>query len=651
MTPEASGLLGRLTEHRKLEEQLRWEGTFAQHFELLVKNPNLNQLSHARIHNMIQRAGTEKIDEETKKYKFFETEIFGLERPLQQIAEYFESAARRLEVRKRILLLMGPVGGGKSTIVALLKKGLERYSMTEEGAVYAIKKCPMQEDPLHLIPEPLRREVEREYGLYIEGDLCPHCSRMLQEEYQGKIEDVKIQRVVLSEKNRVGIGTFSPSDPKSQDISELTGSINLATIGQYGVESDPRAYRFDGELNIANRGLMEFIEMLKCDEKFLYGLLTLTQEQNIKTGRFAMIYADESIIAHTNENEYRAFIGDTKKEALHDRIILVKVPYNLRVSEETKIYEKLLRQSGLKLGKDREKGEVHVAPYTLKIAAIFAVLTRLAEGEIEEKDKAKKKATVKQKMQLYDGKTLEGFGPQDAKRFQEAAPREGMDGISPRYVINRLSSALVKDGSSCINSIDALRSLRDGLDQHTSITPEEKERYAKLITEARQEFDEVAKREVQRAFVYSFEESAETLFNSYIDNIEAYCNNTKLKDSVTGEDINPDEKLMRSIEEQIGISDNAKKTFREEVLIKMSSLARRGAKPDYASNERLREAIEKRLFVDLKDIVKITTTIKTPDAEQRKKIDEVIERLVGEHGYCHSCANELLKYVGALLNQ
>src|SRR5581483_7957429 len=254
---------------------------------------------------------------------------------------------------------------------AMLKRGLERYTRTDEGAVYAIKGCPMHEEPPHLIPEALRPEIAREYGLYIEGDLCPVCRQMLQDEYGGVAENVRVQRIAFSEKHRIGIGTFSPSDPKSQDITELTGSIDLARIGEYGVESDPRAYRFDGELNIANRGLMEFIEMLKADEKFLYGLLTLSQEQSIKTGRFSMIYADEVIVSHTNEAEYTAFISNRRSEALQDRIILIKVPYNLRVSDEVRIYEKLIKQSNLK--------DVHIAPHTLRVASIFAVLSRLEE--------------------------------------------------------------------------------------------------------------------------------------------------------------------------------------------------------------------------------------------------------------------------------
>ncbi|MDT5261313.1 MAG: serine protein kinase, partial [Acidobacteriota bacterium] len=301
-------ITARLEALRQEHAALAWEGSFRDYFELVTQNPRLAQLSHARINDMIHAAGLDKLNEGTRdeiaRYKFFSAELFGIEEPIARIVEYFKSAAQRLEVRKRILLLMGPVGGGKSTIVTLLKRGLEEWTREEPGAVYAIKDCPMHEEPLHLIPAELRRDVEKHYGIYIEGDLCPQCRYALEHTYGGRHEDVRVHRIIFSEKQRVGIGTFAPSDPKSQDITELTGSIDLSTIGEVGVESDPRAYRFDGELNISNRGLMEFVEMLKVDEKFLYSLLTLSQEQNIKTGRFAMIYADEVIMSHTNENEY-----------------------------------------------------------------------------------------------------------------------------------------------------------------------------------------------------------------------------------------------------------------------------------------------------------------------------------------------------------
>lgn len=629
-------LLARLEQYRLEEKKLSWEGTFKEYLEMVTKNPQIAQLSHARIYHMIKAAGVEEVDG-VKRYKFFTSEIFGIDRTLERLVEeYFQPAARRLDVRKRILLLMGPVSGGKSTIVTMLKRGLERYSRTDEGAVYAIKGCPMHEEPLHLIPKELRPEVEREFGIYIEGNLCPSCRLMLATEYNGRAEEVIVERVALSEEDRVGIGTFSPSDPKSQDIADLTGSIDFSTIAEYGSESDPRAYRFDGELNKANRGLMEFQEMLKCDEKFLWNLLSLSQEGNFKAGRFALISADEMIVAHTNETEYRSFISNKKNEALQSRIIVMPIPYNLRVSDEVKIYEKLIAQSDLK--------DVHIAPHALRTAAIFSILSRLKESKKQGMDLVKK-------MKLYDGEDVEGFKQKDVAELRAEAIGEGMSGVDPRYVINRISSALVTHNTVCINALDVLRALKDGLEQHPSITIEEREKLMNFIAEARKEFDEIAKKELQKAFVYSYEESARTLLNNYLDNVEAFCNNQKVKDPITDEEIEPDEKLMRSIEEQIGVSENAKRSFREEILIRISTYARKGKTFEYSSHERLREAIEKKLFADLKDVVKITTSTKTPDAEQLKRINEVVARLISEDGYCPVCANELLKYVGSLLNR
>lgn len=630
-----------LEAHRRERERLVWEGTFREYFELVTANPRLSSLSHARICDMILAAGAEKIAEGTRdevtRYKFFSDELFGIEESIARIVEYFKSAAQRLEVRKRILLLMGPVGGGKSTIVTMLKRGLEEWTRADVGAVYGIKDCPMHEEPLHLIPHELRPEIEKHYGLYIEGELCPQCRYNLEHTYGGRHEDMLVKRIVFSEKDRIGIGTFAPSDPKSQDITELTGSIDLSTIGEIGVESDPRAYRFDGELNIANRGMMEFIEILKVDEKFLYSLLTLSQEQNIKTGRFALIYADEVIMSHTNENEYNAFVGNRKSEALQDRIIMIKVPYNLKVTQEERIYDKLLKQS-------QALRNIHIAPNTLRVAAMFAVMTRL-------EDPKKASVDIVKKMKLYDGEDVEGFKSKDVRELKEDTIREGMDGISPRYIINRLSNALVRDNITCINPIDALRAIKDGFDQHTGITPDERERYLNLIAAARREYDNIAKTEVQRAFVYSFEEMARNMCNAYLDNVEAYCNKEKMKDPITEEELEPDERLMRSIEEQIGISENAKNTFRQEILIRISSYSRKGKQFEYNSHERLKEAIEKKIFADLKDVVKITTSTKTPDADQLRRINEVVDRLVKDHGYCPVCANELLSYVGTLLSR
>ncbi|SES42621.1 PrkA family serine protein kinase [Salipaludibacillus aurantiacus] len=629
-------IIDRIQMHREEEERLKWEGTFADYLEILRDRPEVAQTAHSRIYNMIKDAGV--VEEDGKKrYLFFEDQIFGLEEAVERLVEeYFHSAAKRLDVKKRILLLMGPVSGGKSTIVTMLKRGLEKYTRTDRGAVYAIKGCPMHEDPLHLVPHHMRKDFHKEYGIRVEGNLSPLNMMRLEQDYDGRIEDVMVERIFLSEDRRVGVGTFSPSDPKSQDIADLTGSIDFSTIAEFGSESDPRAYRFDGELNKANRGLMEFQEMLKCDEKFLWHLLSLTQEGNFKAGRFALISADEMIVAHTNEAEYKSFISNKKNEALHSRIIVMPIPYNLKVSEEERIYKKMIEESDI--------SHVHIAPHALKIAATFTILTRLKESQKSDVD-------VLKKLKLYDGQNVEGFNAQDVIELKKEFSDEGMNGIDPRYVINRISSAIIRKEMTSINALDVLRSIKDGLDQHASISKEDRERYLNYISIARKEYDEMAKKEVQKAFVYSYEESAKTLMDNYLDNVEAYCNKNKLRDPLTGEEMNPDEKLMRSIEEQIGISENAKKAFREEILIRISAYARKGKKFDYHSHDRLREAIQKKLFADLKDVVKITTSTKTPDENQLKKVNEVIARLIDEYGYNSTSANDLIKYVGSLLNR
>ncbi len=627
-----------LRDYKESEAGLTWSGTFSEYLELVTQNPHLAMHSHARIYEMILAAGI-KINNGNKKYDFFSDELFGLDKPLEKLVEeYFHSSAMRLDVRKRILLLMGPVSGGKSTIVSLLKRGLEKFCKTEQGAVYAIDGCPMHEDPLHLLPIALRARFEEQYNIKIEGSLCPVCRMRLEQEFAEDVEEFPIKRILFSEEERVGIGTFTPSDPKSQDIADLTGSIDFSTITEYGSESDPRAYRFDGELNKANRGLMEFQEMLKCDEKFLWNLLSLSQEGNFKAGRFALISADELVVAHTNESEYKAFIANKKNEALQSRIIVLAVPYNLKVSEEVKIYQKLISQSDI-------QGQ-HIAPHGLWTASVFSILSRMHPSKKQGMDLIKK-------MRLYDGEDVEGFNQKDVKDLLTEGEEqgEGMTGVDPRYVINRISTALIRDQHSCINALDILRALKDGLSQHSSITKEEKENLVNLIAQARKEYDEVAKKEVQKAFVYAYEESAKSLLNNYLDNVEAFCNSTKMLDPITGEELDADEQLMRGIEEQIGVSENAKKAFREEILIRISMLARKGKLFQYTSHERLKEAIEKKLFADLKDIIKVTTSVSHPDQEQLRRINDVTDRLVEQHGYCPTCANEIVRYVGSLLNR
>jgi len=642
-----SDFLKQVEEQRSNERALAWEGTFGDYLDLVAKQPKIADLAHARLYNMIMSGGVRENADATHDYNFFLDDLYGLERTLRQLVdEYLNPASRRLDIRKRILMFVGPVGGGKSTLVTLIKRGMEKYSKTDEGGSYAIKGCPMHEDPLHLIPEDLRADFKRSLGVYIEGALCPVCQYRLDHEWGSNINNVPVQRIMLSERTRIGIGTFKPADPKSQDVAELTGSVNISALTEYGQESDPRAYNFDGELNIANRGIMEFIEMLKAEKRFLYELNTVAGEQTIKASRFALIYCDVAVIAHTNEYEYNSYFSNKENEAMIDRIFVVRVPYNLRVSEEVRIYEKLIGQSDVQdmtQGAELDLSRIHIAPYTLKVASMFAILTRLKQSK-------KSGLTLMIKMKLYDGEKQADWDQRQVRELHEEFSDEGMNGVSPRYIINRISTALVKGGKTYVTPIDMLRALRDGITEYTS-HDEERRRLLGLIDEVRKEFDETAKKEVQRAFVYSYEESAKTLMDNFIDNVEAYCNKEKVKHPVTGEDVEPDERLMRSIEEQIGVTENQKKEFREGIMRSVASLMRRGQTFSVSSDERLKEAIEKKLFTDLKDVVKITTSSKTPDDVQLKKVNEVVDRMCKEQGYTTDSANELLRYVGTLLNR
>jgi serine protein kinase len=629
-----SDIFEKIDVHLQNHRMGTWTGTFRDYLSMVMKQPSLAQRAHARLYNMIKRTGVQADDEGKEHYAFFEQDLFGIDEPLARVVEYFKAAAMGSDVGRRVLLLYGPPSSGKSQLVILLKRGLEVYTQTDEGAIYAIADCPQHEDPLNLMPHPLRKDFQAETGIHIEGELCPLCAVHLREQYQGDIYRVPVKRLFFSEKERMGIGTFVPSDPKSQDIAELVGSIDLSTVGDYGSESDPRAYRFDGELNVANRGLMEFIEMLKADERFLYVLLTLSQEKNIKTGRFPLIYADECVISHTNETEFNEFLGNKKSEALHDRMIMVRIPYNLKVSQEERIYQKLLRATSL--------AGVHMAPHTLRVAAIFAVLSRLEEPKMSG-------LTLLKKLKLYDGEDVDGFRQKDVKQIKEQTEREGMDGISPRFIINRVSASLIKPDTRCINPIDVLRALKDGIEQQSQFKKADRERYANLIADARREYDEIARNDVQKAFFVSFEKEALTLLDNYLDNVEAYLDQSKLIDPITGEEVPPNEKLLRSIEEKVQVPEHGKDSFRNEIFRKVAMANRRGERFDYTTHEKLKEAIEKQLFEERRDTIKLTIASRSPDTEQLRKLNEVIETLVTREGYCSDCANELLKYVSSLL--
>ena len=674
---EIVNMIGRLQDLRGFKDQ-HWEGSFEDYLQIVRHNTKVTRTAFQRMYDMILSKGTREYYEYKKKiihYNYFDDKdhggvdaIFGLDIPLQKLVNVFKSAAQRYGTEKRVLLLHGPVGSSKSTIVRLLKKGLEDYSRTPEGALYTftwvlpaeigrkrpdqseIISCPMHEEPLHLVPEGLRPEVVRMLNegrpegerVLIEGDLCPACRQNYKElnlRYGGDwtkiVSHLRVRRIILSEKDRIGIGTFQPKDEKNQDSTELTGDINYRKIAEFGSDSDPRAFNFDGEFNVANRGLIEFIEVLKLEVAFLYDLLGASQEHKIKPKKFAQTDIDEVIIGHTNEPEYRKLQHNEFMEALRDRTVKIDIPYITKLSEEIKIYEKDYNPA-------RIKGK-HIAPHTLEMAAMWAVLTRLEEPK-------KADLTLMQKLRLYNGKTLPGFTEDNIKELRKEASREGMDGISPRYIQDKISNALVSDkGEGCINPFMVLNELESGLRHHSLLTSEElRKRYRDLLGNVKQEYEDIAKNEVQRA-ISADEEAIARLCSNYIDNVKAYTQRERVRNKYTGQDEEPDERLMRSIEEKIDIPDNRKDDFRREIMNYIGALAVEGKSFNYKTNERLHKALELKLFEDQKDSIKLTSLVSSVvDKDTQEKIDVVKSRLKKDYGYCDICATDVLHYVASI---
>jgi len=608
-----------------------WEGSVLDYLQKVQDNPKITNFAPGRIYDMIMKYGTEEVDEFAKtigyedlvSYNFFHKRgIFGTYEPIHDLMKFLKAAARRTETGKRILIMVGPVSSGKSTIAAFIKRGLER----DDTQKYVIKGCPIHEEPLHVIPFDDRPYWEDRLGVKIEGNLCPVCLQMIEEKYtneEGVVEwdKVPVESINFSEQKRVGIGTFQPSDPKSQDVTELIGSVEMAKLDRYG-ENDPRAYNFKGELQVSNGGLIEYIEILKADVKFHYVLITAAQEQLIKAPGFPQMYIDTLILSHTNQTEFDTFRSDKKNEALHDRMYKVTVPWNLKVDDEVKIYEKMIKESDFR--------NIHIAPYTLKIAAEFAVLSRLV--------KSTKVSSLIQKMKLYNGEIIDEFKKTDID------------------INNALDVALgKKEDKNCINPIDMIRALRDNFNHHIGISDEDKNTFISLLMgnkdSVSSEYKEVALKEVNMAFLYAYEEQAEELFKRYMKNIGAFCKKEKIKDSITGEYSDPDEKIMRSIEEYIGVPQQSKKEFRNGVHVYKSDFLESGKSFTFKDYDPIRRAIEKKLMGDLKNVVSLTLADTTStDRKASKRRDRALETLL-DKGYCPECAQTLLVFIGEILRQ
>ncbi|HEX2197744.1 MAG TPA: serine protein kinase [Burkholderiales bacterium] len=634
-----ASLLKSLGEYSKEHRAAHWAGSFAQFLETIYPaDPRgIARSSHQYIWDMMRSDGFDDAQGRLR-CQLFEDELYGIGDTIERVVDYFKAASAGSEVGRRLLLLLGPPSGGKSTMVILLKRGLEEYSRTEAGALYGIHGCPVHESPLHLVPHTLRAQFRGSYGVDIQGELCPYCVSRLQHEFNGDFMQMPVQRIFISEAGRVGVGTYAPHDPTTADIADLVGSVDLSKVSEFGDEGDPRAWSWSGAVFAASRGMLEMIEILKVKREFLYLLLTLTQEKNVKVSRFPLIHLDETIIAHTNLAEFRKFLQEAENEALLDRMVIIQVPYTLSYKEEARIYKKLTSST-------QAFREVHLDPHALHVAAVFAVLTRLQEGDERDTEHGKK-------VRLYAGEDVEGVQQSEVEKIRARSPEEGLAGVSPRFVINALSNAIIQSSAKSLTTMDVLIALKDAIESDVRMDGKKKRKWIDYLVTVRKDFyNRWVKEDVHKALFVSFEQEAQQLLDKYLDEVEATLDSRTIKDPITSEERKPDERFLRNVEEKIRISESGKLSFRQEVVRKAMGAYKRGEKFTLDSHAPLHDAVEQYLFEQRRDVLRLVSSSARPDDETRQKISVVEKRLVDEYGYDIHSAREALNYVTTLLAQ
>ena len=619
-----------------------WRGSFADFLERILPAgaAPLARSAHQYLWDMMRWNGQTDSSGHFR-CRLFDDELFGMDEAIDRVAAYFKAAAAGSEVGRRMLLLLGPPSGGKSTMVILLKRGLEEYSHSDEGALYGIGGCPVHESPLHLVPHSMRAGFRASYGVELQGELCPHCRARLEEQYAGDFLRMPVEQIYLSEAGRCGIGTYAPHDPTTADLADLVGSVDLSKVAQYGDEGDPRAWSWSGAVYAASRGMLEMIEILKVKREFLYLLLTLTQEKNVKVSRFPLIYLDETILAHTNLAEFRKFLQESENEALLDRMVIVQVPYTLNYRDEARIYRKLIRAAAPAFR------DVHLDPHVLHAAAVFAILSRLPEGEDKE-------AELVKKLRICADEDVDDLPHAEVRRLRERdrTPDEGLSGVSPRFVINALSHAIIAAQRNSLSTMDVLLALKDGIESDARIEPRRKRKWIDYLVLTRKDFyNRWVKADVHKALFVSFEQEAQDLLNKYLDEVEAMLDNRQIRDPITSEERRPDERFLRAVEEKIHISDSGKQSFRQEVVRKAMGAFKRGVAFGLGSHMQLNDAVQQYLFEQRRDVLRLVSSSKRPDDDVRAKISAVEQRLVDDYGYDVHSAREALNYVTTLLAQ
>ena len=589
--------------------ELSREVSFETYLDMVRRDRRLTRMSHELIHDMIVGGGVSPGPRGEARYELFHDRLFGVDHAISQVVEYFGGAARRLEVRKRILLLIGPPGSGKSTLVNTIKEGLEDYTRTASGAVYAIKGCPVYENPLHLIPRQRRGGLR---GLYVEGELCPYCGWLVRNVYKHDVTRVPVQRFSFSVSQGIGIGTYVATDPGSEDLARLVGSVDLSQLrASTDRQAARQAYRLDGELNAANRGLVDLIEILKMDERFLAVLLALSQEQVVKLSGRGTMYADEAIVAHSNLAEYEALVEDPKAAALLDRLVVVRMGYPLAVRDEVRVYEKMIADSGLK--------KTQLSPLALPAAATFAVLTRLAP--------APGGWTLTKKLHYYDGRFVQGVRPGDIDAMVEGAQADGTFGFSPRYVMNQLSGEL-SSGRGCLTGGAILEALWEGLTQRAGFGEGDREAATEVFAAASAEYDELVKRAIRRALVPGFLRQAQTRARNALKDLESWSKSG-------GGSLD----AFRTLERSLDVPYFTRDDVRRELLLQLRA---GDSEQLYAADPRVEEAIERALLPTWSEA---SSMISSEKSGVRTKLRNT---LVADWGFPEACAEDVIEHAARL---
>ena len=630
-----SDFLKLIEKQRNSKKIKKFKGTFLEYLDVVSKDPSVVKFSHKRLCDAIESYGVGHVDQSDprhhkifdssniKVYEYFQQDFFGMEKVIAKIMRFLKSASLKGEESRQVLLLMGPVGAGKSALTEHIKSSLEGLTY------YHLEKDPQSGEPLQLLPRSLRDKFEKMLGVAIEGDISPIARHRLLEEFGGQYENFPVVQSTFSQRGRRGVASVPPMDANSQDVSVLIGSEDISKLDKYP-EDDPRVLSLNGAFNVGNRGIVEFVEIFKNEIEFLHTVITATQEKRVPSpGKNDMIYFDGVIIAHCNEAEWNRFQSSHTNEAILDRVVKIDIPYVLELNQEIKIYEKQLGRSDF---------EAHIAPHTLKVASMFSVMSRL---------KSSQKCDLLTKMKIYNGDEVIEKGRVkkiDIKDLRDEARKEGMSGISTRFIMKALDSALSDSDKGMVSPISIMESLTKQVKEQL-VDEEFRNSCLELIQKVvREEYLKILETEIAKAFITAYEEQAQSLFDNYLDNAEASTTRQKLKNKITKEEMEPDETFMRTIEEQIGIVGSSRDGFRSDVTAYMFAKMRRGERVNYSSYGPLKEAIESYLISSVKDMARIVTKSKTRDDDQQKRHSEMVDVMINEYGYNEASAEEILTY-------